>query len=294
MPSIPVATITTATIATVLLALTGCAPTGTPVDTPQTQDARGVIDRFAAALESTDCAELFATTTTGARTDLGVAWQSADDCQADKDQNAPEGSDVTVSDVVEVSETLTTAELVVTPPEGLETTLSLQVTRASGGGDWLISDVEIDFGSAAPTPQPTPQPSAEGKPDYRDDFLFLAQDFLTALATKDCFAFQIMTTREFWDVFATNAGADDVCDVVENGSTAPWEDVTVVSYGTIDDGTPTGLWGDMVVTYTFDFEGELWDQDLAFGYWHEAGAPGTTGIWKIYSVNPHSSPVPHA
>lgn len=180
--------------------------------------------------------------------------------------------------------------MILNAPDGVIATFHLTLSRALAQDPWVITNAEYSLGAA---PQPSPGPSNEQRPDPRREFLFLAQDFLSALADRNCFAFKIMTTPEFWVEFAANAGATNVCDVVENGNTAPWEDVTVLNYGTIDDGTPTGWWGDMTVVYTFSHEGALWDQELKYGYWHQEGAPGTVGVWKVYSFRSNGSPVPH-
>lgn len=278
----------TAVLAAVLLAVTGCAADNGPGpgDEPG-PDARSVVERFAAALEAQDCEELFATTTETALAGIGVTWAAVDECLADPGPKQ-EGNSATVGEVTEVGESLATADVLLTTQEGVTATFKLTLTRALAQDPWVITDAEYSLDAL----QPSPQPSAQQRPDARREFLFLAEDFLTALATRNCFAFQIITTREFWGEFAANAGAADVCDVVDNGNTAPWEDVTVVSYGTIDDGTPTGWWGDMVVVYTFTHEGALWDQELKYGFHHEEGAPGTAGLWKIYSFRSNGSPVP--
>lgn len=278
-----------AIIVTGLLGATGCSAAST-----QAADGPGeVVERFAAALESIDCAGLFATTNSSARTDLGVTWATVEECEADKEQNTPEGSTTIVDDITEVDETHATAEVVATTSEGVATRITLQLTRAPEQGAWIISGATFAFDSA-PSPSPSPEPSAAAaKPDHRRDFLFLAEDFITGLATQNCFALQIMTTREFQEVFAANAGAAEFCDVVENGSTAPWEEMTVLDYTTIDEGAPDKLWGEMRVIYTFDYQGDLWDQELEFGYWHQEGAPGTAGVWKVNSFRSNGSPVPH-
>lgn len=276
-------------LAVVLLAVTGCAPSGPIVDEPSGPDARSVVERFANALEAQDCSELFATTTETARDGMGVTWATVEDCLADPG-SAPEGNSASVGAVTEESELRAIGDVILNAPDGVVATFHLTLTRAQAQDPWMITDAEYSLGTA---PEPSPQPSSAERPDPRREFLFLAEDFLSALANRDCFAFQILSTREFWSEFAANAGASDVCDVVENGNTAPWEEVTVLNYGTIDDGTSTGWWGDMTVVYTFNHEGALWDQELKYGYWHQEGAPGTAGVWKIYSFQSNGSPVPH-
>ncbi|MBX3094686.1 MAG: hypothetical protein KF680_09175 [Cryobacterium sp.] len=263
-----------AAVVTVLFAVTGCAVAGPPADGPggiPAPDARSVVERFADALEAQDCAELFATTTEPARAGIGVSWSTVEDCLADPG-SAPEGNTASVGEVTEEGDLLATAEVTLSTQEGVAATFHLTLTRVLAQEPWVITDAEYSLDAA---PQPSPEPSTGERPDPRREFLFLAQDFISALASRDCFAFKIMTTREFWAEFATNAGAIDVCDVVENGNTAPWEDMTVLNYGTID------------------HEGALWDQELKYGFWHEEGAPGSVGAWKISSFRSNGSPVPH-
>ncbi|HRQ00809.1 MAG TPA: hypothetical protein PK781_10155 [Terrimesophilobacter sp.] len=218
-----------------------------------------------------------------------MTWASVDDCESDPG-SAPEGNTASVGDVTEVSELSATASVLLNAEDGVTATFLLTLTRPQAEDPWVITNAEYSLDAAS---EPSPQPSSDERPDPRREFLFLAQDFITALATRDCFAFQIMTTREFWAEFAANAGASDVCEVVENSNTAPWEDVTLLNYGTIDDGTPDGWWGDMLVVYTFSYEGELWDQELKYGFWHQEGAAGAVGVWKINSFQSTRSPVPH-
>lgn len=257
-----------------------------PASSPAVMDdARAVVERFSSAMETHNCADLFATLSKSARTSLGITWNTVEECVADRSEE-PDGSEtMAITEVNETDETHATATLNYLLNKEVAGVFALELSRSTTKDPWIITKVDFTFSDY---PGPSPSPSAQR--DDRREFLFLAQDFITALANRDCFFFKIATTEEFQKTFAANAGASDICDVVENGNTAPWEEVTVKTYSTIDEGSPDKLWGDMTVIYTFKYEGELWDQELKFGYWHQEGAPGALGVWKVNSFESKGAP----
>ncbi len=261
------------------------AQSNTPTSPPAMEDARAVVERFSSALETHDCEDLFSTTSESARKGLGITWNSVEECKITRTAD-PDGSEtLAIIEVNEANQTHATATLDYMLNKETAGAFELELTRSSAKEPWVITKAEFTFPDAF---GPTPSPSAQR--DDRREFLFLAEDFITALAGHDCFFFKIATTEEFQKAFAANAGASDICEVVENGDTAPWEEVTVKNYATIDEGSPDKLWGDMTVIYTFRYEGELWDQELKFGFWHQEGAPGALGVWKVNSFESKGAP----
>ncbi len=136
---------------------------------------------------------------------------------------------------------------------------------------------------------PTPSSIPGADPELRDRLLNNANAFLMALSYRDCGMFTALSTPEFQEEFARNAGAADVCDVVSNAGIAPPSEMQAREYGTINDGTPGLLWADLIAIYTFSHEGTLYDQEIEFGFRRE----GDDGKWLIYSFQPAGDVSPH-
>jgi hypothetical protein len=189
----------TALAAGTLLLLAGCvsitagSPTSSPTSAPAGGDARSVVERFATALQDMDCEGLFDTTTSAARDQLGVTWVNVEECEGDREAGGDQAAaSVDVIEVNEAGETSASAEVRMEGTDGTVVRLDLALLRI-GSADWVISEVRTSFDGAQ-----GPSPKTPAEEDARDEFLFLAEHFLNALADRDCYAVQVGSTKEFW------------------------------------------------------------------------------------------------